>query len=312
MVQGGRTTRPAVPAQSSARVNPLISATTVPSDHASGGSHDGGYDERYVPALAAAEDRHFWFRGRNAVIRAVAARLEATLPDRYRILEVGCGTGNTLRVLDDVFRRGSVLGMDWQHQGLAIARRRVACPVVQADLRQAPFPPDLAFDVVGMFDVLEHLADDAAALSAIRERLTPGGLLLLTVPAAPELWSAFDVAARHCRRYTAETLQRALIAARFDLHYVSPFMTALYPMAWLKRRWSPRRRRHVDPVLDDLRIVPGLNGALARLLGWEAGHIAAGRRLPLGTSLIAIAGRPPASTRPGSRGVRLDTSAPAE
>jgi SAM-dependent methyltransferase len=246
-----------------------------------------GFDAQYTPHLFDAEDRHFWFRARNDVIRAVVLNLLPALPAGYRVLEVGCGTGNTLRVLDAACRPGSVVGMDAQHDGLALARRRVACPLIQADIRRPPFPPAIHFDLVGMFDVLEHIPDDVEALAAVRARMNDGAVLLLTVPAGPELWSAFDEAAHHCRRYTASTLAAALTAAGFELEFLSPFMAGLYPLAWVKRRFRGARRG--DPVLDDLRIVPGVNGGLAWLLGLEASRIAARRRLPFGTSLVAIA-----------------------
>lgn len=252
----------------------------------------GGYDSTYVPALAAAEDRHFWFRARNAVIRAVVSNIEATLSPGYRVLEVGCGTGNTLRVLDAVCRRGTVLGMDAQREGLAYARPRVSCQVVQGDLRHAPFAPSVRFDMVGMFDVLEHIPDDVDALAAVRECVSPHGALVLTVPASPALWSAFDVAARHCRRYTARHLGASLAAAGFKVEYMTPFMAGLYPIAWLQRRGKRPRaggRHSTDPILADLRIVPVVNGALAWLLAQEAPLVAARFRLPLGTSLLAIA-----------------------
>lgn len=254
--------------------------------------HDGGYDERYVSALAAAEDRHFWFRARNAIIRAVISTIEPTLPPHYRILEVGCGTGNTLRALADVCRRGSVVGVDAQHGGLVVARERLSCPLVQADIRHLPFGRGVRFDVAALFDIVEHIQDDVGALAAVRPRLTAGGRLLLTVPAAPELWSAFDVAARHCRRYTVEGLQQALTAAGFQLDYISPFMASLYPVALVTRRRDAARRQTIarrDPVLEDLRVVPLVNGVLAWILAREAPLIAARRRLPRGTSLIAIA-----------------------
>jgi SAM-dependent methyltransferase len=244
-----------------------------------------------VPALAAVEDRHFWFRARNSVIQAVAARIEPTLPPDYRVLEVGCGTGNTLRVLAAVCRRGSVVGMDSQHRGLVVARGRVSCPLIQADIRHLPFGQGLRFDLVCMFDVLEHIPDDVGALAAVRAGVTSGGRLLLTVPAAPELWSAFDVAARHCRRYTVESVQSAVEAAGFQLDYVSPFMARLYPIARFSRRRQSGRgpKAGGDPVLEDLRIVPLVNDVLAWILAREAPLIAARRRLPQGTSLIVIA-----------------------
>ena len=266
-------------------------------------SHDGGYDERYVSALAAVEDRHFWFRARNAVIRSVASMIEPTLPEQYRILEVGCGTGNTLRVLSDVCRRGTVVGMDAQHRGLLVARERLSCPLLQADIRDFPFGHEVRFDVAAMFDVLEHIPDDVGALAAVRTCLRPGGWLLLTVPAGPELWSAFDVAARHCRRYTIDGLRQTLNAAGLQPDYLSPFMASLYPLALVKRR--PRAdRRHAhggrDPVLDDLRVLPLLNDVLTWVLAREAPLIAARRQLRRGTSLIAIARNGTAQAPAGS------------
>ena len=278
--------------RSPAALGPSPSADICPkvsADHTSEPLHAGGYDERYVPALAAVEDRHFWFRSRNSVIRAVAANVEPTLPDRYRVLEIGCGTGNCLRVLESVFRRGVVLGMDSQYRGLAIARRRVSCPLLQGDLRHAPLAPTVRFDVIGLFDVLEHIEDDVGALEAVRARLTAEGTLLLTVPAAPGLWSAFDVAARHCRRYRAEHLEQVLTRAGFRVDYMSAFMSALYPLAWLKRRWNARRTQPAgDPILSDLKIVPGINAGLRALLSVEPRLIAAGYRLKFGTSLVAL------------------------
>jgi SAM-dependent methyltransferase len=250
-----------------------------------------GFDSRYTPHLLAAEDRHFWFRARNSVIGAVAQRLLPSLPADYRVLEVGCGNGNTLRVLDALCRRGSLIGIDSHREGLALAGRRVRCPLVQADIRMPPFADAVRFDLVCMFDVLEHIDDDVGALADIRTRMTEKGVLLLTVPAGPELWSAFDVAARHCRRYTPVSLTSALTAGGFRVEYLSPFMTVLYPLAWIKRRWPARAAGGRDPVLDDLRIVPVVNGLLAWLLARDASLVAARRRLPFGTSLIAIAGR---------------------
>jgi SAM-dependent methyltransferase len=250
----------------------------------------GGFDARYLPHLVEAEDRHFWFRARNAVIGAMVRPLLPALPVGYRVLEVGCGTGNTLRVLEAICRPGSVVGMDAQLQGLTLARGRVSCPLVQGDASLPPFAPGIRFDLVGMFDVLEHIADDVGALAHIASQVSADGRLLVTVPAGPELWSRFDEAAHHCRRYTATSLRAALTSAGLDVDYLSPFMASLYPLAWAKRRLIRiRLGDERDPVLDDLRIVPVLNGCLAWLLGCEARLVAARGRLPFGTSILAVA-----------------------
>ena len=245
----------------------------------------------YAPHLFRVEDRHFWFRARNGIIRAVVANLEPALAAPYRVLEVGCGTGNTLRVLAATCRRGTVVGLDLDYEGLPYARDRVGPVVVQGDIRRAPFKASARFDLVAMFDVLEHIDDDRAALVAVREWLAPGGVLLLTVPGGPELWSAFDVAAHHHRRYTAAELTGKLSDAGFDVDYLSRFMLPLYPLMWAKRRLVRRAYAAGDAVLDDLRIVPGLNALLGWLLSREVAHVARRRTLPFGASLIALGRR---------------------
>src|SRR5438093_11192244 len=118
-------------------------------------------------------------------------------------------------------------------------------------------------------------------------------LLLLTLPALPSLWSGFDEAACHRRRYTADGFAHTLRDAGLRVEYLSPFMAALYPLMWAKRRLMQRLRSATpcDAVLDDLRIVPILNGAMIFLLSREVSVIRARRRLPFGTSLVAIARR---------------------
>jgi cyclopropane fatty-acyl-phospholipid synthase-like methyltransferase len=59
------------------------------------------YDPHYFKPLSAIEDRHFWFRARNQVIAGLVGQLTARLPAGYRVLEVGCGTGNVLRALEE-------------------------------------------------------------------------------------------------------------------------------------------------------------------------------------------------------------------
>ena len=156
-----------------------------------------------LPALLEledrAEDRHFWFRGRLRVIRTLAAQLVAGLAPGYRVMELGAGNGSVLRVLQDVCAKGYVAGMDISVDGLRLARRRASCHLVCGDIRQSPFAR--RFDLIGLFDVLEHLPDDAGILAGIHAMLEPGGALLLTVPAGRSLWSHVDEAAGHYRRY---------------------------------------------------------------------------------------------------------------
>jgi SAM-dependent methyltransferase len=247
------------------------------------------YDPSYFPKLAAIEDRHFWFRARNRAIGALVAELARGLPPEYRVLEAGCGTGNALRVLEQVCPRGSVIGMDLFPEGLRFARRRVRCPLVAGDMARPPFRT--RFELIGLFDVLEHHPDDAAVLAHIRSLLAPGGKLVLTVPAHPSLWSYFDEESRHCRRYEERELRDKLAAAGFQVDYLTPYMAATFPLMWAGRRLASflDRRPRGQLAARELRVTPGINGLLALLLAPETRWIARRKRLPMGSSLLAVA-----------------------
>ncbi len=97
------------------------------------------YDQKYFLPLFQAEDKHFWFITRNRILSDVASRLDSVLPENYRALELGCGDGNTLRVLEENCHKGKLIGSDLFYSGLRLAQLRVKCPLVQADVAHLPF-----------------------------------------------------------------------------------------------------------------------------------------------------------------------------
>ena len=252
-----------------------------------------GYEAGFFEELALAEDRHFWFRHRNAIIAEVMTSVAGTLSAGYRVLEVGSGTGNTLRVLERVCASGTVVGTDPFEEGLRIARRRVTCEVVQSDIQTLTVPG--RFDIIAAFDVLEHVEDDRQALEQLRTRLCDGGRVVLTVPAHMGLWSYADVAAHHYRRYSTGQLRGTLQDAGFVVEYLTPFMSVLYPLMWASRRLAAWRAGELTGekafalTLRDLRIVPGWNEWLLWLLRPEVSRVRDRRAIPAGTSLLAVA-----------------------
>ncbi|MDR3572725.1 MAG: class I SAM-dependent methyltransferase [Anaerolineaceae bacterium] len=258
------------------------------------------YDPGYFNPLFLAEDRHFWFRSRNKVIEKSLSGIIGSLPAGYRMLEIGCGTGNVLRMLERICDHGKVIGMDLFAEGLQFARRRVSCPLIQADLNCPPFRQD--FSIIGMFDVLEHLEQDVAVLKTVGQMLCQNGVVILTVPAFQSLFSYFDEASHHFRRYEIDNLHSALSKAGYRVEYISYYMALTFPVVWLVRKLSPllNGRKQVtsqqendelvhDMSVDELRIVPVANEILAWLLTREAWFVSHHIRLPFGTSLIAIA-----------------------
>lgn len=250
-------------------------------------------DASYFDPIAAAEDRHFWFRARRKIIATVLRSLLAEVRPPARVLEIGCGTGNVTRTLIEVCGADAVTAMEPQEEALTIARERLACKVVHGDLSA---PPDLGtFPIVGLFDVLEHLPDERASLDAVFKYVEPGGALLITVPARQSLWSYFDDVAGHYRRYEVDTLTNALVTSGFEVEYATEFFALLFPMMWLGRRVAGLRggtQHNKERVLGELRTTPVVNEVLTWLLVRETKQMAARRSRPFGTSIIAVGRRP--------------------
>lgn len=252
----------------------------------------GGYDPSFFNELPALEERHFWFRARNRLILQLIQRICLRLKPGYRVLEIGCGTGNALNMLRHACTGGKVIGMELWFDGLRQAKKRTDAPLVQADVRHFPFCTQ--FDVIGMFDVLEHIPEEHQTLLAVRDALAPGGKLMITVPAHQYLWSYFDEAAQHCRRYSAAGIRQRLTEAGFQVEFVSEFMACAFPLVWIFRKTGGwRRRGEVESASSlaekEFRVVPLVNGLLGFLLGLEARWLASGHSLPIGTSLVVVA-----------------------
>jgi SAM-dependent methyltransferase len=130
-----------------------------------------------------------------------------------RLLEIGCGAGT---LLHDIARRGfAVSALEPCAEARELARYinhdmpGLSIVAAEQDGWQG------SFDYVFAFEVLEHIADDAAALKKWSSWLNPGGKLLLSVPAHPERWCASDDWAGHCRRYTRHGLMDLLQSCGF-------------------------------------------------------------------------------------------------
>lgn len=244
------------------------------------------FDSSAYAVLLEREGRHFWFRARKRLVGELLRQIAPRLGEGFRAVEAGCGNGDLLSVLQGVGARPFAVGVDLYPDGLLHARNRVSCPLVRGDVCNVAFRKP--FDLALLCDVLEHVDDDTAALDNVRRFLKPAGLLLLTVPAHPSLWSAFDEAAGHRRRYTLGEVGYKLSRSGFSVVYLTHFMAPLLPLVWFKRRVADSC---VAPGRNDLAVVPIVNGFLERLLAAEIPLVRSRRRIPFGSSILALASR---------------------
>jgi trans-aconitate methyltransferase len=241
--------------------------------------------ERHVfDRMAELDSRHWWFTARRRILAELIGRVVRP-HESARILELGCGTGHNLAMLR---RFGTVEASELDDHARTIATKRLGRPVKSAALPDLSAFPAAAYDLIALLDVLEHVPDDAAALAAIRERLKPGGRLLVTVPANKWMWSAHDVAHHHYRRYRKSELSDVARGAGFTVDLISPFNTLLFPLIAAVRLAG--RLRAKDEADDSLPPAP-VNSALAALFGLER-YLVGRLPLPFGVSLVAILRRP--------------------
>lgn len=245
-----------------------------------------GYHAEFYRELAALEEGNFWFQARNALI---IWALQRNFPDPCRFLEIGCGTGFVLSGIATAFPEAALTGSEIFSVGLAYATDRVArAEFLQMDARALPYVEH--FDVVGAFDVLEHIVEDQLVLAEIHKALRPGGGLILTVPQHPGLWSQQDVSACHIRRYTAADLWRKAVAAGFVPLYETSFVTLLLPLMWLSRQKKNKAVEKNDPM-SELRIGRIANTFLGAVMTLERVLIQSGIRFPAGGSRLLVAKR---------------------
>lgn len=238
--------------------------------------------ERVVyETMAELDQRHWWYRARREVIAALIRRV-APPPRDAQVLEIGCGTGHNLAMLGEF---GHVEGLELDERARSVAEGRLGRSVMSAPLPELAGVPQRHYDLIGAFDVIEHIDDDRAALQSIAERLKADGKLVLTVPAHPWMWSAHDVVNHHRRRYSKRALRELIEGSPLRLHALGYFNSLLFPLALAERLSS--RLRGKDEA--DLSLPPApINSALERIFAAER-HLIGRWPLPPGLSLFAVA-----------------------
>ncbi len=248
-------------------------------------------DEEILVALADRIKRHPWWQARGTLTLSLLSQLGVDPP--AQVLDAGCGWGVTLDLLERSGYRA--IGMDISRHALEMLDRLGRC-LVEADLAQ-PFPPNAPeYNAVLALDVIEHLDDDRAAIAHLAPLVRPGGFLIVSVPALPELFTEFDAVQGHRRRYLPETLRTAFDGTGLRLERIFWWGRWLVPALRQQRARQLARpgETPAEAYRRYLKLPPWPLPAIARL-AFRLEHDRALRGvLSTGTSLFAVARRPDA------------------
>lgn len=252
------------------------------------GPADAHMPEVILIELAAIIHRHPWWQARARLILALLEQLGVRPP--AKVLDAGCGWGVTLDALAE--RGYQAAGMDVSRQVLE-QLDRPGRTLIEADLAQPlPDQPE-TFDAVLALDVIEHLDDDRSAVARLGRLVRPGGCVIVSVPALPDLFGEFDAIQGHRRRYLPETLRAAFAGTGLVVERTLWWGALLIPLLKYQRR-RPKSRGD-EPAVEVYRRYLGLppwplSWLLTMIFALEHGRTLKGQ-WRTGASLLAVGRR---------------------
>ena len=212
------------------------------------------------------------------------------------IVDVGCSTGYLLEDIATAAPGAALIGVDLIAAGLRKARAAVPdARLIRADACALPLA-DASVDAVATINLLEHIADDRAALMEIARVLRPGGRMVAVVPAGPGTFDYYDRFLGHERRYRRHELAGKVIQAGLLPLEDGYIGSLLYPAFWLVKRHN--RLRH-DGLRGDA-LTARVAADIGRTKDSRAGYLAwrledrlarFGVRLPFGIRSFVVACR---------------------
>jgi SAM-dependent methyltransferase len=234
------------------------------------------------------EDNLWWYVGMRRIVYNLLRRNLSNGSGPLRILDAGCGTGGSLRLLE---RFGRVTAFDFAKMAAEMYLTRQRGRILIASTDAVPFA-DESFDLVTSFDVICQLPSpaDEAALRELGRVLRPGGTLLVRTPAYQSLYGPHDVTLHTRHRYSTTEMAQKMERSGLQVVQTTYANTFLFPVAVARRMWAKFRGHAGDE--SDVRPVPApLNTALTGVLAAEA-MLLERTRLPFGLSVIALARKP--------------------
>lgn len=235
--------------------------------------------------LERVEATHWYYAGKRELVSRWIDRARRPKSDDT-LLDCGAGTGIFAKEME---ARCRVMVLDDHEEALRILRTRFKPGQILSLAGDRVPLPDGSLEYVTALDVLEHVPDDVAVVSGFHRLLKPGGLAVITVPASMALWSDWDEALHHYRRYARPQLRALFPDDQWEVLHVNYTNVVVYPAVWLVRKWRRLRPVQGSAARSEDRQPPGFINALLRrvFVGMALWRIP----FPFGVSLLLVARR---------------------
>jgi ubiquinone/menaquinone biosynthesis C-methylase UbiE len=180
-------------------------------------------NEKLLEYFNEIEMNHWWWEGRRQILRQTIKKEK-----NLKILDIGCGTGETLSFLKTYLPKPSLYGIDSSPTAIKYAMKRGHKNIISVDAKKLPFENN-KFDYILLLDVLEHIKDDTSILIEARRVLKKNGKIIITTPALQFIWSEHDTAQGHFRRYVRRRIRKITSNSKLSVKEISYFNFFLSP-----------------------------------------------------------------------------------
>lgn len=244
-------------------------------------------DKHYYRQYYWFEREHWWFKAREAILKAYIENNIAPYNHSLKILNVGAATGRSTEWLSEL---GHVTSLEYDKDCIDFVRDKIPFGIDHGSILELPYASS-QFDCVCAFDVIEHVEDDGLAVKELLRVCKNGGSVLISVPAHMHLWSRHDVINHHFRRYEKSQLidlfQRQ---EEGQLVFSSYFNSRLYSLVWLARTLGSFKDRIRNPksIQSDFDSFPvGIfNNFLFRIMAGERKRLSQKYKFSSGVSIL--------------------------
>jgi SAM-dependent methyltransferase len=180
-------------------------------------------NEKLLGYFNEIEKHHWWWEGRRQILRQSIENKKG-----LKILDIGCGTGETLSFLKDYLPKPILYGVDSSPVAINYTKKRGHKNILKVDAKKLPFGNN-TFDYILLLDVIEHIEDDTAILVEAKRVLKKKGKIIITTPALQFIWSEHDSAQGHFRRYVRRRIRKISKEAKLSIRRISYFNFFLSP-----------------------------------------------------------------------------------